>query len=297
MLLSMSNNKYKFDLEDNTTSNGDNNTNQQPQSQSMEEDYSVAEINLGNIKGPVVIFFGPVSSGKTVTLVRLAKYLKNQSNTVKINSGFREDSGYDKVKEAFNDTLKNTNFAPSRTQNINFLLLDIYDKGSLYCQFLEAPGEHYFSLDKPDYEPYFYDILNSSYKKVYVFFFERGMFGARATREDYANKITELLNGKIKHKRDKIIILFNKIDEYQEIFEGGRPNEKTLKDWVYGEEEYTSLKQSIKRSNLKNVLFVPFSSGNFTSASNNRKRWILSSNEYPQKLWKAIRYHLDKRWF
>lgn len=289
----MSEKKYSFDDDDDLSQNKLG----KEESPSEQEDYSVAEINLGNIKGPVVVFFGPVSSGKTVTLVRLAKYLKLKSKKVKINEGFREDPGYDKVKEAFDYTLSNTNYAPSRTQNINFLLLDVYDKGSRYCQFLEAPGEHYFSQDKSDYEPYFYEILNSSYKKIFVFFFEKNMFKSRGSREEYSNKIAELIDGNLNHKEDKVIILFNKIDDYQEIFTGGRANEKTLKEWVYNENEYTALKECIKSSKLKNVLFVPFSSGKFTNASKGRKRWILSRDEYPERLWKALKYHIDKRWF
>src|ERR1044072_7234773 len=68
-------------------------------------------ININNISGPLVVFFGPRDIGKTVALLRLCTYLNKYDITV--DEGFRSDvNAYKSTVDAFNKLRSDTTFAP-----------------------------------------------------------------------------------------------------------------------------------------------------------------------------------------
>ena len=148
---------------------------------SKKEIVDVNEIvpRISSITNPVIILAGPRSSGKTVTLLRLAKYLMKTGNySIKPNKSFRSDSDYADVCEEFNSLLDTTDYAPNPTKSIDFLLLDVYRNNKQMVHILEAPGEHFFDETKPnsrDRRSYFIQLMNSDLKKIFVFFFEKDM--------------------------------------------------------------------------------------------------------------------------
>ena len=86
---------------------------------------SIATPIIVNQTVPVVVFVGPPSSGKSMILVRLAKYLRNQGYTIQTDSTFLNTQKYQRDCEEFKDKL-NTNIALRGT--VEFLLQQkIYD--------------------------------------------------------------------------------------------------------------------------------------------------------------------------
>jgi len=260
-------------------------------------------INTGAILGPVVIFYGPRQVGKTVTLIRISKFVKkNAGINIRVNPGFRTDNAYPTTINTFNELLdKENKYSPQRTGNIDFLLLDYYENGKLYCQLLEAPGEHFFDENdqrepnKP-YVAYFENIRLRDYKKVYVLFFEDNMFGNPDLRERYASKAATLINS-LNPKRDRVLVLYNKVDEIPAITVRGKANVETLKNHIFSNPEYNEFKVAIKKSSLKHIYFVPFSSGSFPEIQGSDKvRWVLGLDDYPKIFWSSIRSSLDKKW-
>jgi len=260
-------------------------------------------INTGAIHGPVVIFYGPRTVGKTVALIRLSKFIARDGGiTIKPNRSFRTDEGYPITMHAFNDLLtREAQYSPRRTGNIDFLLLDYFENGQLLCQLLEAPGEHFFdpkdnSEPKNNYVAYFQNIRHRNYKKVYVFFFEENMFGSPDMRERYSRKIANLIRD-MNPDRDRILILYNKVDEIPELLVDGRVNVKTLKDYIFRNPEYNEFKIAIQKSKLKHIYFTPFSSGTFAPIQGSEDiRWVLGLDDYPGGFWSNIRASIKKGW-
>ena len=52
------------------------------------------DIKIGDKRAPIIMLFGPPTSGKSMTLVRLARYLRKQGYTVKADPTFKSDNAY-----------------------------------------------------------------------------------------------------------------------------------------------------------------------------------------------------------
>lgn len=254
-------------------------------------------IDIGDVRGPMVIFYGPREIGKTVATMRLLHYIRNhQECEYAFASGFRTDERSGDAKRQFREGMQNIRNIPPRTSNFNFLLLSITQRGRPLFNLLEAPGEHFFSEQNPgdlSYPMYLNQLFRSDEKKIFVLFLEDDLMGSNGLREQYSMKISNLINQEIQPRRDRLIILFNKIDQNPELFRGGRVNEQAIKNKVYGTPSYQKLIDTIRSNRtLREVLFVPFYSGNFVTED----RWNMSETFYPQMLWNAINRHLRKRW-
>ena len=61
-----------------------------PSETAIDED----DINIGDKKAPIVMLFGPPTSGKSMTLVRLARYLRKLGYIVKADTTFKSGDAY-----------------------------------------------------------------------------------------------------------------------------------------------------------------------------------------------------------
>ncbi len=95
------------------------------------------------------MLFGPPTSGKSMTLVRLARYLRKQGYTVKADPTFKSDNAYKARCDQFHKNLNTTEALQGNALN-EFLMVKVINHGTTVCQILEAPGEHYFNPKKPD---------------------------------------------------------------------------------------------------------------------------------------------------
>ncbi len=162
---------------------------------------SSINVNIDIIKKPLVIFFGPPDCGKTVALLRLSKYLGK--GVVDPEISFRNDNDFKTTLESFNKIRSNDTLTPESTGHVNFLLLRVTLNSNPYCYILEAPGEHYFNNDSPDfgkYELYLNQIFSSDYRKVFVIFFEEKMFHDPYIYLIIAKEFNLLLTGWLQQK-------------------------------------------------------------------------------------------------
>lgn len=129
-------------------------------------------VTIPDASTPIVVFFGSPASGKTLTLLRMIRFLEQNNYQVVPEALFRPqtDKHYTKMCAGLKDMAYST-YAPGGTDIISFMLVKVLDSiGRPLCQILEAPGEHYFdghaSLEFPTY---INAIRTSMNKKIWVF--------------------------------------------------------------------------------------------------------------------------------
>ena len=106
-------------------------------------------VNVADTETPIVVLYGPPSCGKTMTLVRLSRYLRSKGYRVDPVRSFRpnSDNNYKRMCDGFDEML-NSNQAAKSTQYMSFMLVKVLDRQARpVCQILEAPGELYFHGD------------------------------------------------------------------------------------------------------------------------------------------------------
>jgi hypothetical protein len=199
------------------------------------------------------------------------------------------DDAYAATVTAFDSMLQSMQFAPDATGDVNFLLLNVTHDGGNFCQFLESPGEHFFDRNKPNaqYPNYMNKILAEDYKKIFVFFFEIGMFKSDEDLRNYSDKVARLIRDKISSRRDHVIIVCNKSDLHP-YFRGGMPIVSEYRKAIYGHPSFRGLKEALRNSGFRRVPFVAFSSGAFNDDGTGKLAFAPSPEHYPQKLWKQI---------
>ncbi|MGB3548304.1 MAG: hypothetical protein WBA17_15130 [Saprospiraceae bacterium] len=262
--------------------------------------FSQGLVNTGTES--IVVFFGPVSSGKTVALLRLVQYLKKHGFRFDISNATPKTGSYAISRAKFSENIDSMSSAvPPRTRGTDFLILDARKESKLQFHLLEAPGEHFFSNtnpDRQDYPRYMNQVFNTDQKKVYVAFFEDSMFGdtnePSLLRKKYAARLANFVNTKINPKRDKLIILYNKINDSGQRMSGGKVQVKELRDEVFGNSDYKDFSTAIRDNGggLKSVPLVPFFSGDFQD----KNSWAMSPDKYPQAFYNAIDKHLRGSW-
>ncbi len=250
-------------------------------SKSIEENIAVS-VNISPY--PTVILFGSPRLGKTVTLLRLCKYIESHYE-IKADLRFRNDEAYPKTIKNFEE-LRSKDDLPASTDFINFIMVQAFQRGGgglPIFQVLEAPGEDYFKpKESPNtqYKYYLQSLFSSSTKKVYVFFFTPDIFN------DFGEERVEVLNAYIRKindrlsqlnkQRDKVIILYNKCDINASVaWKNGKPNKEAY---------FASFKQDtngVLNANLNRLdfQFIPFKAGNAAGG-----KFSYSADEFPDDL-------------
>lgn len=169
-------------------------------------------VTVADTETPIVVLYGPPSCGKTMTLVRLSRYLRSKGYRVNPVRSFRpkSDNNFKRMCDGFDEML-NSNQAAKSTQYMSFMLVKVLDRQARpVCQILEAPGELYFNGDpKKPYPVYVHKIFSCPNRKVWAIMVEPDW-------DDYekrANYVTRVANLKPNcTPRDKFLFVFNKID-------------------------------------------------------------------------------------
>lgn len=258
------------------------------------DDDDVNDIVVSDKSSPIIMLFGPRSSGKSMTLVRLARYLRSKGYTIKTDFTFRSDPDYRKKCDEFEKNLDTRDALPGNAYT-DFLLLKVSKQGRTICQFLEAPGEHYFDPEKigaENFPPYMTEIIRTlKNRKIWVFIAEAKWYVNPKTRAAYVGRIRKCKDVLVKPK-DRFIILYNKIDQRDELFRNGRIIPKAAERTM--REEYDGLADAFKNNNPTTSLwrdcdysFVPFCTG-YYSMSGNKLKYTPSEDHYPAKLWKRL---------
>lgn len=284
------------DVGQNDTIEESNDNNVDNQRNDIEEelhDVNAINVNIADKTAPLVVLFGPPACGKTMTLIRLTRFLSRQGFMVSPIRNFRPsyDTNYKALCDNF-DELISSDDAASSTSKISFMLIEVMKSGRRLCQILEAPGELYFDRKKPSaqFPNFLNEILNRDNRKIWTIMVEPDWMEP-SDRINYVNKIRKLQQRL--RPRDKSIIVFNKIDQTSYVVGPGRIRISGAKREVAN--LYPGLFDLYRNYNPltswlfpTSVDFVPFQTGDYSSTSSGRQSFQEGPDEYPRMLWNVI---------
>lgn len=257
--------------------------------------YNDITVNVKDKKTPIVILFGPKSCGKTMTLVRLSRYLKENGYQVVPEKTFRDsrDKDYQRMCVEF-PQMVNSDDAAASTSLISFMLTKVIKDSNLKCQILEAPGELYFDEDQPEREfpTYLNYITTCPNRKIWVFMLEPN-WKNEEDRLNYVNRITQFTK-EIK-PQDKVILLMNKIDKADGlVVRTGVVKPQALLKEV--KDSYPSILKPFV-NNIPILSFfekyrctiLPFQTGKYSKTTSGKLKYTKSDDSYPKMLWNSIK--------
>lgn len=255
------------------------------------------QVFITDQKAPLVVLYGPTSCGKTMTLVRLAKYFRDVLGfTVEPDRSFRPayDDEYKQDCDKFTQTINNPLAAPGTS---GYMLVDVIANGRILCKIVEAPGEYYFIPDDPQkvYPHYLQKIIMAPNRKVWCAFVEPNWIDP-GVRSNYVNRITSLKPQM--SENDKVIFIFNKIDLTHFVSMPGVV--KTNLAIQYVSNNYPGIFNSFKCTlpiisffRKYDCGFIPFQTGVFTEqrdAYGHLQQLYAEGNvKYVESLWNVIK--------
>lgn len=254
-------------------------------------------VTIPDRETPIVIFFGSQASGKTLTLLRMIRFLESHSYSVEPERVFRPktDKHYERMCNGLKD-MAYSGYAPGGTDIISFMLVKVLDQvGNPVCQILEAPGEHYFDgSEKLTFPTYINAIRTSPNRKVWVFFVEEGWGADQNERDRYASKICKMQS--LISPKDKVVFLFNKADLKRATHyrPDGRPNTEAFFKNI--KNEYPGIFTKYQNKGLAKAFFgeynfkaICFSSGVFNDTADGREVWTPEDDSYCADLWNTLK--------
>lgn len=252
------------------------------------------DITITDKDSPIVMLFGPRSSGKSMTLVRLSRYLRDCGYTIKVDEGFKSDDKYKKRCEKFLKDLDTKVALPGNAYN-DFLLIQVFKQGNTICQILEAPGEHYFDLSDvsaKNFPPYMTEIIRKTKnRKIWVFITEAKWKVKNSVKLSYVTRIANC-KAQLVRKTDRVVVLYNKVDEKEELFDDGHLYVSSAEQKM--RQEYDGLAKLFVNKNFitrlwrkYNYKFVPFCSG-YYKPEKGTLTYTESEDCYPRLFWKAL---------
>lgn len=275
-----------------------------------EDTYSTEELNdpdtidvdIADPDTPIAVLFGPPACGKTMTMIRLAKFLTEKGYSIEPVRSFRKDydHNYTRNCDNFNGLLREPQYtwAAEKSLGLNFMLLKVSRGGTPIVHILEAPGEHYYDPAEPNepkanFIPYITKVINAPNRKLWIYMTEPN-WKNKGDRVNYARKISSMRTKT--NRKDKSILLFNKIDETGFEKSMGEVNQEAAEQHVSN--MYPGLFDCFKNQNPITSIWkpyactlVPFSTGTYTKKlieGKNRKKFTEGPDAYPLKLWNTI---------
>lgn len=259
---------------------------------------------ITDTKSPIIIVVGPASSGKSMIMVRIAKYLSENGYTVAPEYNYMNTQQYVVSCKMFDDCLKSNLAMPG---TVTDLLVKIKDKdGNTVAQYLEAPGEEYFDPQNPGRQPaqYLLNICGGGVpnKKIFIYVLDLDSSKQLSLRSNpvprgsYANRLINVISPLAKKGRDKRILLYNKLD----LTSFGTIHEIRNKNGAEGEarQYYGSVFSGLTKKILGGFIsyedfkFMVFSTGSFSNAKddegNDIQKYTISDDVYPKLLWNEI---------
>lgn len=252
-------------------------------------------VNVSDVS-PIVVLFGARTSGKTMTLIRLTRYLTSIGCQVVPDRTFRPayDTHYVRMCDNFNQLI-NSNTSADGNDVISFMLVKVLDHiGRPICQILEAPGEHYFDKSNPNrsFPTYINQICSYPNRKTWVFIVEQDWGDDQSDRNAYAMRIQNM-QAQLQ-PTDKVIFTCHKVDKQPQLMlPNGKPNTHQFFKNIYN--QYPGIFANYKNNNPITSFFRPyrfdfvtFSAGTFNDILNGGQIYTPGRDYYPESLWKSI---------
>lgn len=271
------------------------------QSSTNFSDPNAIKVTIADTTVPIIILFGPPTCGKTMTLIRLTRYLHSKGYTVEPDRGFRPsyDTMYKDLCDNFDNLVSQQNAAKG-TSHIEFLLIKVMFGSKTICQILEAPGELYFNPKAPTqaFPQYLNAILSTPNRKIWMIMLEPDQSTGFEVdvRRQYVSRIQSLK--KQLRPTDKVVFLVNKIDKTHFVKGPGIISHVDLhKDM---EQKYPGIFTPFLNVNPITKLWHPrqydfeaFHTGFFSQTSDGSVTYQEGDDIYPQKLWNLIRKRIN----
>lgn len=268
---------------------------------SLEElnDSNKIKVTIADYNTPLVILFGPPTCGKTMTMIRLTRYLQKNGFSVQPETTFRPsyDKNYIELCENFNELINSENAAVGNNK-INFMLVQVRWQGKPICQILEAPGEDYFNPQNPNtpFPKYINAIISSNNRKIWAIMTEpdttcHELMKDPTKRKHYVDKLNKL-KAKIS-PRDKVMFIFNKVDATPFVIGPGNIKYNLLlqhTDYLYPNIfiPFKNVNPITRLWRPNNFDFVAFQTGDYSKAADGTKTFEQGPDIYPSKLWSVI---------
>lgn len=256
------------------------------------------QVTLTDKDTPLVLLAGPPASGKTMTLIRLARYLAQKGYQLVPDRKLRpaSDKDYEQLCDNFPKMIHDPEAAQA-TNLISFLLVKVIKNGRTLCQILEAPGEHYFNPQQPHspFPTYLNQIFNDRMRKIWTILLEPDWKGQQE-RDAYVERIRTFKEKMT--KRDKVIFLCNKIDKTAFVLGRGQINDssarKDIQDSYPGIFEIFRNKSPLAFFGSSYLCdFLPFHTGTYTENELNGKSFFQPGpDEFPARLWNQLEKYI-----
>lgn len=229
------------------------------------------EIAIPKSDAPLVVLFGPNACGKTMTMVRLLRFLIREVYDARpvCTSIPVSDTVNANVCKWFYDIL-NSNFALLVSDRYRSTLVEVVYNKNVVCHILDAAGAYYFNEYNPcaPLSDFMNTIINSPNRKIWTIMIEPQYMGD-SERRHYATDVARLKQ--YLRPTDRVIFLFNKKD-LTCIVRGIGVVDKTIA-FKMAEELYPNMFVPFKNTCWLTRLFrkysfdfVPFQAGDFTRA-------------------------------
>lgn len=251
-------------------------------------------VNVVDPNVPIVILYGPTSCGKTMTLVRLTRYLAHEGYTVEPVKSFRpsEDRNYKDLCDNFNQMINN-NDAADGTGYISFMLVNVLKEGKSICQILEAPGEYYFDkkeANKP-YPAYINRIIGSPNRKVWSVMLEPD-WEDDGDRRNYVTRIADLKRRV--GAKDRFLFIYNKVDKTHFVRRERHVQMNLVKGNI--ENMYPNMFAPFKNQHPITKLWkdyncdlVAFMTGYYNKKEDGKLMYTEGPDDFPESLWNKIK--------
>lgn len=248
-------------------------------------------INIADKVTPLAVLLGPACVGKTMTLVRLVRYLVEQGYSVSPDKSFRSvgDNIYRNVCDSFQELINSGN-AASGTSYYDCMLVKIMKDGRSILQVVDLAGELLMNYGLGTTFPYFHQILNVENPYIWIIMLEPYWRNPKQRRE-YVERIKSIQT--MFSPKDKVIIVANKIDKTPYMEGKTRINSAGVLKQINN--EYPGLIELFSNTNPitclfrpYNCSFIPFVTGTYPIRNDGQMLYVPSSSVFPNLLWKAM---------
>lgn len=249
---------------------------------------------LNDTETPLLILCGPAESGKTLTLRRLTRYLAGLGYLIEPRMDFAssQDMVYQTLAHSFDEHMMGDCIPPA---NIRMQLATVYTARYEHKLQILDTGPCDMTMNTDSWKRPLGQISNlatTRMRKTWCFFIDPYPNEFTSIYTEHINRMRFLINT----RRDKVILLFSKVDTRPSLMRRGRSEPDIKAAMRLAGNMYPRLFHIFNntrplvrlwRPHTLPVTFLPFSSGSL-STDEEQPRLSDSPDRYPAALLKAV---------